>query len=754
MSALRAACWVLCCLLAAALPSWAGASDFEFHAPAKADDPTTPAIMRDLAQRILPVYQEQDPDRYLANLSALQMVLGDYTSAYASRQSLRNRRRIADLGRRVGRAVIFDIYAHAKAMEAEQPVPFAEAFTQAFGDVVPQLDDEDAYAVTRWLATSLPVFQDALQKAFDQRRLKDSISGPDAMDLIWTYLGFDAYRTFGTLVDKLDAEDDQRRYTTDGGVRVATADGASIAVHIVRPKNPAKPLPTLLEFTIYDADDYAKECAAHGYVGVVAHTRGTQAKPRDVVPYQYDGEDARAVIEWIAKQPWSDGQVGMYGDGYSGFTAWAAAKRLPAALKAIATSAATAPGIDAPMSGGIPHNSAYRWSLYATDPRPSPEADFYNDAPWRALDRTWYRSGWRYRDLGRLNGVQSPIFTRWLNHPSYDGYWRKMIPYRDDFARIDIPVLTLTGYYAGSQAGALYYYQQHLRYNPKADHTLVIGPYDDSVMPHGPLAMLQKYPVDPAALIEPRELRYQWFDHVLKGAAAPPLLQDRVNYEVMGTDAWQHAASLSAMAPGSLRFYLDRNGAGDKHRLVRRKPLHTSIVRQTVSLTDRSDFAWTAPADFISTNLTTHDGVMFLSEPLAAPTEFSGLFSGRLDFSVNKMDVDLYVSLYELLPNGDYIYLFNPTYEFRASYLGDRTQRQLLKAGERQHLSFQSERMTSRLLQAGSRLVMVLGVVKRPDREINYGTGEDVSEESIADGSEPIKIRWYGGSYIDIPVRQ
>ncbi len=752
--ALRAATWLLGCLLAAALPAWAAAADFEFHAPSTVDDPNAPAIMRDLAQRILPVYQEPDPDRYLANLSALQMALGDYTSAYATRQSLRERRRAADLGRRVGRAVIFDIYAYAKAMEAENRVPFAQAFTQSFRDVVPRLNDADAYAVTRWLATSLPVFQEALQKSFDQRRLKDSISASDAMDLIWTYLGFEAYRTFGALVDALDAEDDQRRYETVGDTEVKTADGASISVEIVRPKNSAKPLPALLEFTIYDAEDYAKECASRGYVGIVAHTRGTHTDPRDVVPYEYDGDDARAVIDWIAAQPWSDGQVGMYGDGYSGFTAWAAAKRLPRALKAIATSAATAPGIDAPMSGSIFHNSAYRWSLYATDPEPPSGGGYYDDAVWRALDQKWYQSGWRYRDFGRLHQVQSPIFTRWLNHPSYDGYWQKMVPYRDQFARITIPVLTMTGYYAGSQAGALYYYLQHMRYNPSADHTLVIGPYDDSLMPHGPLAMLQKYEVDPAALIDFRELRYQWFDHVLKAGATPTLLTDRVNYEVMGTDQWQHAASLQAMATGSLRFYLDANASGDRHRLVRHRPSRAAIMRQTVSLTDRSDFAWTAPADFISRNLTTHNSLLFSSEPLEKPTEFSGLFSGRLDFAVNKMDVDLNVTLYELLPTGDYVYLFNPTYEFRASYLRDRVHRQLLKAGERQELTFKSERMTSRLLQAGSRLVMVLGVNKRPDREINYGTGEDVSEESIADGADPIKIRWYSGSYIDIPVRQ
>jgi hypothetical protein len=57
-------------------------------------------------------------------------------------------------------------------------------------------------------------------------------------------------------------------------------------------------------------------------------------------------------------------------------------------------------------------------------------------------------------------------------------------------------------------------------------------------------------------------------------------------------------------------------------------------------------------------------------------------------------------------------------------------------------------------MQTGSRLVMVLGVNNRPDREINYGTGGDVSGESIDDGGVPLKIRWYGDSYIDIPFRR
>jgi len=172
-----------------------------------------------------------------------------------------------------------------------------------------------------------------------------------------------------------------------------------------------------------------------------------------------------------------------------------------------------------------------------------------------------------------------------------------------------------------------------------------------------------------------------------------------------------------------------------------------------VSFVDRADAGRVPPAELVSKNVEAPNGAIFASEPLSAQTEFDGLFSGRLDFKVNKMDVDLYVMLYEQRADGEYVRLFDPSYEFRASYARDRAHRHLLKAGERQELTFRGERLTSRLLEKGSRLVFVIGINKRTDREINYGTGNDVSEESIADGRIPLKIRWYNDSYIEIPVR-
>jgi hypothetical protein len=98
--------------------------------------------------------------------------------------------------------------------------------------------------------------------------------------------------------------------------------------------------------------------------------------------------------------------------------------------------------------------------------------------------------------------------------------------------------------------------------------------------------------------------------------------------------------------------------------------------------------------------------------------------------------------------------LFDPAYEVRASYIHGNTNRQLLRAGERQQLTFKSDRLTSRRLEAGSRVVVVLSVNKRPDRQINYGTGGAVNLESLDDAKVPLRIRWYSDSYIDLPLRR
>ena len=201
----------------ALLPCWPAVvlaqQNFDFSPPATPiTDPTIPAVMRDLAERILPVYQEDNPERYLANLSILQLVAGNYTAAYESRQSLRDRRRSADAGKPVNRSLILDLFARARAIEATDRLTFAQAYTKAYQAAVPKLNDLDAFTLMSWLETPPAWLQDPAQRAFDQARAKGKLTLPDAIDLMQAYLNFEAYRNFAPVIAALNSEDEQRRY--------------------------------------------------------------------------------------------------------------------------------------------------------------------------------------------------------------------------------------------------------------------------------------------------------------------------------------------------------------------------------------------------------------------------------------------------------------------------------------------------------------------------------------------------------------
>lgn len=739
-----------------ALPGVAAADEpqMDFRVPASVEEPGTAAALKDLAERVLPVYQEDNSERYLMTLSALQIAAGSYDAAMGTSQTLRERRQATEPDRLDPRAVLTDIYTEALAGAQRDHVPFAQAFQRSYRQTLGGLRDASAYLVTSWRAPPIAPQRETAQHVFDEHRGKDSISVNDAAELIRTWIAYESLRQFAPWVPALATEDEQRRYTEEESVVIRARDGASIRAVMVRPRNASRPLPTLLEFTIYvNSPNFARECAAHGYAGVVAYTRETPGTPYRVAPYEHDGEDARSVIEWIARQPWSDGQVGMYGVSYSGFTQWAAAKRPPAALKAIAASSPDAPGIDFPMRNNIFRNSAYRWAFNVTNPRGWD--DTYDDGHWRELEEEWYRSGKSYFEFDRTDGRPNRYFHKWLHHPSYDAFWQSLVPYRTEFAHVSIPVLTTAGYYGGEQPGALYYFAQHNRFNSNADHTLLIGPYDDAAMVRSPLAQLRGYQVDPVSLVDLRELRYQWFDFVLKGAPKPLILSDRVNFEVMGANEWRHVPSIEAMANAQLRYYLDSAVANGQHRLVKQRAAKPGYVPQKVNFADRSDADWVSPYAIIGESPNLHNAIAFVSEPLERPTDISGLVRGQLDLVVNRMDVDLTVALYELMPDGKYLALFDPVYSFRASYARDRSRRQLLLSGVRQQLPFQVERLVSRRLQAGSRIVVVLGVSKSSELQINYGSGDDVSAESLEDnGDPPLAIRWYGSSHIDLPLQQ
>jgi putative CocE/NonD family hydrolase len=320
-----------------------------------------------------------------------------------------------------------------------------------------------------------------------------------------------------------------------------------------------------------------------------------------------------------------------------------------------------------------------------------------------------------------------------------------MTPYREEFARIEIPVLQTTGYYDGGQVGTLHYFNEHRKHNPRANHTLLIGPYGHLGAQHQAQNFIEGYAIDPVARMDMHTLRYAWFDHVLKGAPRPEILKDIVNYQVMGANTWRHAPSLEAMSSGTMKLHLVGATLADK------PPSGESSIEMTIDLADRSDADWVHPTWIVSNTLDKHNALTFVSEPMTKDVEVSGRISGTLDFVSNKADMDFTVSLYELTPSGEYMRLSIPYYQ-RASYLRDPSRRQLLEPGQRQQLSFVKPGPVSRLVKAGSCLVLLLGINKNREAQVNYGTGKDVSDESIADASAPLRIQWFSTSLVNFPI--
>jgi uncharacterized protein len=542
-------------------------------------------------------------------------------------------------------------------------------------------------------------------------------------------------------------------------VLIKTRDGATLSATLALPNpKPAERLPTLLLFDIYTNPEalkaQAEEFAARGYAGVVADARGKRLSPDKPVPYEHEAADTHAVLDWIVKQPWSDGKVGMVGGSYSGFTAWAATKRRHPALKGIAVSDAAIPGQGLPMYNNVFLNANYVWPFYVTNNKLLDETLNADGTRWRNLTRQWFESGRPLRDIDAIDGTPNPLLQRWLTHPSYDKYWQAMVPYESDFARINIPVLSITGYYADGQISALQYFKQHMARGRQPEHYLVIGPWDH-LGTHGRRkdAVLREYAIDPVAQVDSQELKLQFMDYVLRGKPKPALLKDVVNYEVMGANVWRHATSLGAVHGGvAMRQYLSSQKSEGMYSLVNQQPPAGLIATHEVDLADRrvkfhGFHSW--PNPIVQGPLSYITECLFVSQPFEAPTVISGSFTGELTVVINKKDFDLSVTVYEAMPDGKLFHLGHALQ--RASHAEDPTRRRLLSPGKPERVKFETS-MVSRQMQAGSRLLVLVDANKNPMAQVNHGTGKDVSDEAVADAGDPLKIEIQGGSYFEIPL--
>ncbi len=709
-----------------------------------------------LAEKVVKSYSEQDKIKYLENLFRIQILSSHYESGIKSLNEYRKLSYKSDttFGKSVG--FQFSSFASAMLKVENENINFTKAYKDVLLNELLKLNSKGFSFASSYFNANVKAVKDNFYKIIEGLdKNTDSISVEKAFSLCKIYNSYLVYSKIIPIGKPICDSINLNRYTVQDSVLIRTSNGGLISAIIVKRKDLRKKAPAILMFNIYSSPknkSEAEDAAYNGYIGIVANPRGKHLSPNEVSPFVYDAIDVNDVIDWISKHEWCDGRVGMYGGSYSGFTQWAAAKKLHPALKTIVPQASVCPGVDYPMINGVFISNSLSWIHYVTNNKRLDIADFRNNNHWDSVYKSWYTSGKSFKNLDSFDGRPNKIFQEWNKHPSFDSYWQKSIPFKDEYKKINIPILSITGYYDGDLGGAIYYKNQHDKYLPKNNHYFLIGPFDHIGVQDSPASEITNYTIDSIANLSISKVVFDWFDYIFNNASKPSILKNKINYQVMGTNSWKHKSSFKEMNNDTITLFLNSKNDAKFHSLSESKSNSNDFIFQSIDLLNRKDSSDEMSQDWnvIDTIFSDLNGVSFISSKMNSTFEFNGQMEVMLKLKANKADFDLKYDLYEVLPDSKYFWL--TSYTGRASYIKDRTTRNLLNKNKIQNLKVTESLFTSKKISKDSRLLLVVSVIKSPLSQVNYGTGKPVSDENIKDSGEPLQIKWYDDSFIKIPV--
>src|SRR5690348_2219330 len=334
--------------------------------------------------------------------------------------------------------------------------------------------------------------------------------------------------------------DNRENVSVDLHQMIPMRDGVQLAATIWRPSDQAKPLPVVLVMTPYITDETqarAVKFATHGYVYVSVDVRGRGSSQGKFTPLYGNGPDGADVIAWLARQPWCDGRVVTRGGSYRGMDQWQILSQHPAHLAAAVPTAAVYPGWDFPQPRGVFVSYMAQWLAF-TSGQTGQDNLFGDGKYWSTRFVDAYEHNQPFAGLADLTGSNRAAFLQWLDHPGDDDYWARYNPKPDDYKSIDIPILSITGYFDGDQPGALRYYREFMANasaNAKQHFYLLMGPWDHPGTRH-PQQKLGGLTFDKKSVLDIDQLHIDFFDWVLKGGKRPGILSDRVNYYVMRSE--------------------------------------------------------------------------------------------------------------------------------------------------------------------------------------------------------------------------
>lgn len=564
-----------------------------------------------------------------------------------------------------------------------------------------------------------------------------------------------------------------RHVVVERDVPVPMRDGTVLRADVYRPS--VGVWPALLKRTPYDknmpfgtlVDLDQMSAVQRGFAVVIQDVRGRASSDGRHRPFE-ERDDGYDTVEWVAAQPWCDGNVGMYGSSYHGATQMSAASLRPPHLRALSPIQASSDYHEGRsyFGGALELGALLTISLGTTaygsfrfaDLEPAELRrlraeidDVLASLPEVVLDLP-------LRDrLSRPDGALAtltPWFTDWVETTSADDPYWQSISLEPRWSEVDVPALHVTSWYDQFHVGTLRNYEG-LRAgaaSPEArdGQYLVVGPWNHYPPRTGGQGSVRIGDVDfgRAAKLNMDGVQLGWFSEHLKGEAGAFRQRSRVKLFVMGRNVWRDEDEWPLARAVDTPLFLGVDGSSNQLRWEPAPvPGSASWVHDpadpvpTVGGAHLVLDSAVVQGPVVQTAVEARDDVVvFTSDPVEDDLEVTGWVAAALRVTSTAVSTDVVVRLCDLHPDGTSVSVCDGIRRVDCVPGGPVDVDVSLGA-------------TSHVFLAGHRLRVQVASSSSPRFDVNPGTGGrawDSAETVVA--RQHVLVGGSGASRIVLPV--
>jgi len=512
--------------------------------------------------------------------------------------------------------------------------------------------------------------------------------------------------------------------TTEKGVKVRMRDGVELVCDMARPAEEGR-YPVILVRTPYGRPSYMANAdwwARRGYVFMVEDVRGRGDSGGEWEPFVHERADGFDTIDWISKQPWCNGSVGMIGGSYVGWVQWWAAVERPPALKCIVPQVSPpGPFYNFPIDHGIPF--LYGWVWWA--------AVVKDKGPLTELPKLAKLEGFKELPLTKVEdavvGHNVPFIDRWWDAATPSAFGA--IDHMPDMHKVTIPALHISGWWDGDGIGTRMNWAA-MRALKRTNQWLIYGPWHHAF---NTSSRLGDTDYGPDAIIELDSVYLRWFDAWLKGKQVGLERMPRVRVFVTGANKWVDLTDWPDPRSVESALYLSSSGPANG-------PDSVGVLSDARPLSNQDPDRYTynparaeVPKDLGSMDVgeastvvklepKDQDTLVYKTAPLDAPVVMTGPVDVDLYISSTAVDTDFYASVVDVDEKG-VMRAIGRAGKLRARYHRSFEKPELLKPGRVYKLTLAHWDVAHQFAK-GHRIGLVITSDGFPIYARNLGTGE------------------------------